>query len=125
MIKTFLYPTQKTSPSNRKVVVTLTYMQVRDANQIRGTMRTAATSFELPFNFFCNLMPETIKDNDNAKVILQVDRPVPSLLRCFKDLIEPSGFSEMLTDKRKLSFQLHNGQPVSLLVAKDDLKIRV
>ena len=51
-----------------------------------GKLRSAATSFTLPFPFFVNFIPEVIKDNDNFKLVLSLDAPCPSLLELFNDV---------------------------------------
>ena len=107
----------------------MTYQQVK-ADQVErvggqgGRLRTASTSFDIPFSFFVNFHPELIKDNDNFKLVLGLDGPCPSLLQLFSDveLIMPD--QGQLTNTKQVTFILRNQETVSLLVSKDDLKIR-
>lgn len=71
-----------------------------------------------------NFHPELIKDNDNFKLVLGLDGPCPSLLQLFSDveLIMPD--QGQLTNTKQVTFILRNQETVSLLVSKDDLKIR-
>lgn len=85
-------------------------------------MRSATTSFTLPFNFFVQLHPEVIKDNDNFKLVLSLSDGCPSLLILFGDVTATD--NSQLANTKQVTFILRNQETVSILVSKDDLKLR-
>ena len=89
-----------------------------------GRLRSATTSFTLPFPFFANFLPELIKDNDNFKLVLVLSGPCPSLLQLFSDVELSMPDQDPLTNTKQVTFILHNHETVSVLVSKDDLKVR-
>ena len=65
-----------------------------------------------------------IKDNDNFKLVLSLDGPCPSLLELFSDVELTMPEAGQLTNTKQVTFILRNQETVSLLVSKDDLKVR-
>ena len=88
-------------------------------------MRSATASCKLTLPFYCQLLPEVQKGNDTFKLLFLLDTPAPSLLDLFKDVVDgqPELASE-LTNTKQVTFEMRNKCPVSILVSKDDLKLR-
>ena len=128
VITTYLYPVVTSEPSDPEVRVNLTYQQLKPDQMERqggqgGKLRTAATSFKIPFSFFAQMQPEVVKDNDNFKLVLQLTGPCPSLLELFRD-VQRTEEVEM-TNPKQMTFVLRNQETVSVLISKDDLKVRL
>lgn len=65
------------------------------------------------------------KDANDFKLNLVLNKPTSSAVSLFEDVVESLQAREMCTNKKQISFVYHNQTPVSLLVSKDDLKIRI
>ena len=65
-----------------------------------------------------------IKDNDNFKLVLALDGPCPSLLQLFSDVELMVSEQAQMTNPKQVTFVLRNQETISLLVSKDDLKLR-
>ena len=87
-----------------------------------GKLRSATASFTIPFCFFAQKQAEVIKDNDNFKLVLNLTAPCPSLLEMFSDVDAID--AEEMANTKQLTFVLRNQETVSLLVSKDELKVR-
>lgn len=124
IIHTFIYPTNKVPPNLDQVNLSLTYQQMKDPIKQTGTLRSAAISAKLGFPFFTQILPDIVRENDSAKVMISLDKQAPSLLSVFRDVIESQHLTNRLQNTRMLTFLLHNHAPVSILVSKDDVRIR-
>ena len=67
---------------------------------------------------------DLIKDNDNFKLVLSLDSPCPSLLELFSDVELQTPELGEITNTKQVTFILRNEENVSVLVSKDDLKVR-
>lgn len=127
VIQLYLYPINQCEGGAQEVRVNLTYQQERrgQANSMGGALRSATASCKLSFPFFCQLLPEVKKDNDTFKLLFLLDKPAPSLLELFKDVVDgqPEIAAE-LDNPKQVTFECRNKVTVSVLVSKDDMKIR-
>ena len=71
------------------------------------------------------MLSEVIKDNDTYKLMFLLDKAAPSLYDLFKDIVDlrPEIEDELLNPKQ-ITFELRNRITVSILISKDDVKIR-
>ena len=53
-----------------------------------------------------------------------LDKAAPSLLDLYSDVVESREIGEPLTNTKQVTFELRSGHTVSVLVSKDDMKIR-
>lgn len=125
VIQTYIYPTSHDEPTNNKVNVTLTYSQIRDPSRAHGTLRSTTNSFKLSFPFFCTLLPEGIKNEDNFKTQLNLDKKGPSCYEIFKDFFDQQQLPSALQKSKTYTFKLHNQSKTTVMMSKDDLKYRV
>ena len=54
-----------------------------------------------------------------------MNKTVPSINSLFEDVIESLQAREQCTNKKQITFIYHNQTPVSILISKDDLKVRL
>ena len=79
---------------------------------------------QLPLTFFCSILDDVEKENAAAKLLILLDKPALSLLDLFHDLVESREMGEPLTNTKQVTIATRSGHTVSVLVSKDDLKIR-
>ena len=120
-----MYPTKHDDPIETIINVTLAYSQVRDPSKPHGTLRSATASLKLSFGFFCTLLPEGIKNEDNYKTQLVLDQKGPSCFDLFKEFFEVQSLPDSLQKSKTYTFKLHNTQTATIMMSKDDLKYRV
>ena len=72
------------------------------------------------------MLPEVVKDNDSFKLVLSLDKPCPSLLLLFSDVeVINTEEDQEMENTKQVSFLLRNKEVVSVLVSKDDMKVRI
>ena len=54
-----------------------------------------------------------------------MNKTIPSALSIFEDVVESLQARELCTNKKQMNFIYHNKTPVSLLISKDDIKVRL
>lgn len=69
--------------------------------------------------------PGAAKESSDVKINLILNKKAPSAVSLFEDVIESLQARELCTNKKQVSFIYHNQMPVSLLISKDDIKIRL
>eukprot|EP00347_Sterkiella_histriomuscorum_P008020 403346677 len=127
VIKVHLYPLKSSFPIETKISISSTYQQVQDLNQQgQGTLRTSMTEVNLPLQFFVQIGAQgASKEASDFKLNLVLNKPTSSAVSLFEDVVESLQARELCTNKKQITFLYHNIVPVSLLVSKDDLKIRI
>lgn len=82
---------------------------------------------DLPLAFFVQIAPPQMapKDPNDMKINLILTKTAPSAVSLFEDVVECLQARDLCTNKKQMCFIYHNKQIVSLLVSKDDLKIRI
>lgn len=82
----------------------------------------------MPLSFFVKILPTNqgaSQKEEGFKLNLVLNRATPSVLSLFEDAVESLNARQFCQNKKQLTFTYHNQTPVSLLISKDDLKIRL
>ena len=125
-----LYATKDMVPQDLHLEATLTYQQVKDQKQLEsegsGALRTDCTSSLLPVSFFLSII-EPVKESQESKIhfVMQGLNMLSSLPDTFKDMFDMQQCDESFKQRRNITFQYHDGETSSILVSKDEKKIRI
>lgn len=127
VIQFYLYPMRTSSPISSDISLTATYFQ--QGSQNGGLQRTAVASIKLPLAFFLQILPAhqaSGQPPENAsKINLILNKSAPSVLSLFEDVVESLGAREICQNRKQITFTYHTGAPITLIVSKDDMKVRV
>lgn len=66
-----------------------------------------------------------MKSEVDFKVNFILNKAAPSVLSLFEEVIESLQAREVSSNKKQMTFVYHNQVPVSVLISKDDVKIRI
>lgn len=119
-------------PNDLKIEATLTYQQVKDTKALinpsaGGSMqRSGYTSASIPSAFFLNPI-EPSKESLNFQITLSMVgiNFLASLPEVFSDLLNHKKCDESMKQRRNMSFEYLDGSIVSLMVSKDEKKVKI
>jgi len=128
----YVYAQRDMVPNDLKIEATLTYQQVRDEKKMNpqtasgSLLRTNCNSTTMPTSFFLRLI-EPQKDNMDNKIQFSMVGmyalgPLPEV---FAEMFDAQRCDESFKQRRNISFQYHDGAVASVLVSKDEKKIRL
>ena len=123
----FVYAKKDMVPSDLKIEAIITYQQVRDEKKAGGALlRTACNSVTMSTSFFLRIT-EPNKDGLDSKLMLSWihNTSIGSLPNVVNEMFETQKCDESFKERRNISFQYHDGNAASILVSKDERKIRV
>ena len=110
-----------------KIEAFVTYQQIRDEKKAGGALsRTSSNSITMTTSFFLRIT-EPNKDGLESKLMLSWahNSSIGSLPNVFSEMFEAQRCDETFKERRNISFQYHDGAAASILVSKDEKKIRV
>lgn len=129
----YVYAQRDLIPSDLRIEASLTYVQARasasadPAAKAHGLQRTSFNNrAKLPTSFFLRIT-QPYKDSMESKLHFQMTdgKILGGLPDFFSEMVEAQKCDESFKKDRNMSFEYHDGAIVSILVSKDNSKIRI